>query len=218
MIAACIFDLDGVLTDTANYHFLSWQRLAQELDITFTEADNEQLKGVSRMRSLDIILELGGKTLSEEEKQHFAAKKNEWFREFILQMTPAEVFPGVRQFLAELKEAGIKVGLGSASKNATTILTQIDLMEPFEALIDGTKVSKAKPDPEIFLVGAKALGVAPAQCVVFEDAIAGVEAAKNGGFMCVGVGKPEVLGQADHVVPGFENMTLQGLKQMFKLA
>ena len=215
MIEACIFDLDGVLTDTARYHFLSWGRLAQELDIPFTEADNERLKGVSRMKSLDIILEIGGKTLDEAAKEDMAAKKNIWFKEFILKMTPDEVLPGVVPFLTELQQAGIKIGLGSASKNAQTILKQINLIEPFDTMVDGNRVSKAKPDPEIFLLGAKELAVQPANCVVFEDAIAGIDAAKNGGFKSIGVGSPEVLGHADYVISGFDGFTLSKLKEVF---
>ena len=142
-ITACIFDLDGVIVDTARFHYLSWQKIAEELSITFTEEDNEQLKGISRMRSLDILLDLGNVTLSQERKEELAAQKNVMFREFILQMTPADVLPGVKSFLDELQAAGVKIALGSASKNAMTILEQVALTHYFEAIIDGTKVTEA---------------------------------------------------------------------------
>ena len=142
-ITACIFDLDGVIVDTARFHYLSWQKIAEELSITFTEEDNEQLKGISRMRSLDILLDLGNVTLSQERKEELAAQKNVMFREFILQMTPADVLPGVKSFLDELQAAGVKIALGSASKNAMTILEQVELTHYFEAIIDGTKVTEA---------------------------------------------------------------------------
>ena len=212
-LRACIFDLDGVIVDTAKYHYLSWQRLAEGLGITFTEEDNEQLKGISRTRSLEILLGLGQVSKTAEEKEQLAAQKNEWFREYILQMTPAEVLPGVQDFLDELRNAGIKIALGSASKNAMTILNQVGLTHYFEAIIDGTKVTEAKPDPEIFLTGARALGEEPAHCVVFEDAIAGVEAAHRGGMFCVGVGKANVLTEADIVIEHFTQLNLEQLQQ-----
>lgn len=205
---ACIFDLDGVLVDTAKYHFLAWKRLGKELNIDFTEADNERLKGVSRMTSLEILLEIGGIELDHESKIKYAAKKNDWFVEYILSMTPNDVLPGVTEFLALLNKNNIRVALGSASKNAPTILKQIGLEKDFEVIIDGNIVSKAKPDPEVFLLGAKELNVLPEQCIVFEDAIAGIEAAHNGGMKCIGVGDSEILYMADRVVRGFQDLDL----------
>lgn len=207
-IKACLFDLDGVLVDTARYHYLAWKRLGQELNFDFTESDNERLKGVSRMTSLEILLEIGGIRLSPSEKEHYAQKKNDWFVEYILQMTPADVLPGVGEFLNLLKEADIKIALGSASKNAPTILKQIGLWDSFGVIIDGNRVSKAKPDPEVFLLGAQELGVPPQNCLVFEDAIAGIEAAHNGGMRCIGVGDPNILFAAEKVIKGFENLDL----------
>ncbi|MCU4165794.1 beta-phosphoglucomutase [Carboxylicivirga caseinilyticus] len=205
-IKACLFDLDGVIVDTAKYHYIAWRELAKELGFDFTEEDNERLKGVSRMTSLEILLEIGGVTLSEEEKIRFADKKNENYRTFILKMQPDEILPGAKSFLEELKTKGIKIALGSASKNAMTILDRLELTYLFEAIIDGTKVSQAKPDPEVFLKGAEELNVKPEECVVFEDAEAGVEAAKAGKMKCVGIGSTDVLGKADIVIDGLHQM------------
>jgi beta-phosphoglucomutase len=214
MIRGCIFDLDGVVVDTAKYHYLAWKRLAKEMGFDFTEQDNERLKGVSRMRSLDILLEIGGMTMGQEEKEAMATKKNEWYREYILKMEPGEILPGVQDFFSELKKEGMKIALGSASKNAVTILEQIGLKDTFDAIVDGTKVEKAKPDPEVFLKGAHEIGLMPEECVVFEDAEAGVEAAKSGKMKCVGVGDPEILGKADIVIPGFQDFHLIDLQQL----
>ena len=206
-LEGCIFDLDGVIVDTAKYHFLAWKRLADELGVPFTKAENEKLKGVSRMRSLEIILESGGIKASEEEKQQLATRKNEWFVEYLDNMTPDEIFPGVIKFIEELKSKKIKIALGSASKNAMRALTNIQLVDRFEIVVDGTMVSKAKPDPEVFLEAARGLGLDPENCLVFEDAIAGVRAAHNGGMKCVGVGDPSILKEAEIVIKGFENLT-----------
>ncbi len=210
-IKACIFDLDGVIVDTAKYHYLAWNRLAKDLGFEFLPEHNERLKGVSRVRSLEILLEVGGLTFSDAEKEQMATLKNEWYLEFIHKMTPDEILPGVLTFLSELRNAGIKIALGSASKNAPLILQQVKITQFFDAVIDGNKVSKAKPDPEVFLNAAKELGVDPSLCVVFEDAEAGVEAALNGNMRCIGVGSPEVLNRANLVIPGFENFSLVSL-------
>ena len=211
-IKACLFDLDGVVVDTAKYHFIAWRELAQELGFDFTEADNERLKGVSRVRSLEILLEIGGIELDDEKKEQLAAKKNENYVGYIRQMKPDEILPGVEDFLSELRKNGILIALGSASKNAPLILKQIGLTHLFDAIIDGNNVSKAKPDPEVFLKGAEALNVAPTDCVVFEDAQAGIEAARNAGMHVIGVGHPDNLKNADFVIPGFEEMTIGKLK------
>jgi beta-phosphoglucomutase len=211
-IAACIFDLDGVIVDTAIYHFKAWKNLADELGINFTEEHNERLKGVSRTRSLEIILEIGSLTLDEVIKESLAAKKNTEYLELVNQMTAEEILPGVTDFLNDLNASGIKIALGSASKNARTILEKINLLNQFDAIVDGTLVQKAKPDPEVFLLAAHMLDVAPENCVVFEDAVAGVEAAKNAGMYCVGVGKPEILTQADQVIASFEGFSLEDIK------
>ncbi len=200
MIKACIFDLDGVLVDTAHYHFLAWKRLASELGFELTPADNEQLKGVSRMKSLDIVLQLGGIKASEYEKEVMANKKNTWFNDFVERMMPEEIFPGVKQLIRELKAKGIKVGLASSSKNAKTVIQLLGIQNEFDAIVDGTMIVNSKPHPEIFLSTALKLGVAPADCLVFEDAEAGVEAALAAGMKCVGVGSPLQLNRAHEVV------------------
>jgi len=208
-IKACIFDLDGVIVDTAKYHYLAWKRLAHELGFEFSIDHNERLKGVSRMTSLDILLEVGGLSFSLPEKEKMAAKKNEWYLEYIRRMTPEEILPGVEDFLASLKSQGVKIALGSASKNARLILEQVGLQFTFDAVIDGNKALLAKPDPQVFLLGAEELKVSPSECVVFEDAAAGVQAAKNAGMYCIGIGSPEILGLADKVIPGFSNVTTE---------
>lgn len=213
-IQACLFDLDGVIVDTAVYHYKAWKRLANELGFDFTEEQNELLKGVSRVRSLEIILEIGGVTKTEAEKEELATRKNTWYVDMINQMRPDEILPGAREFVQACRDAGIKTALGSASKNSMTILEKINMVNLFDAIIDGNKVSKAKPDPEVFLKGAEALGVAPSVCVVFEDAIAGVEAAINGGMKVVGIGSPSVLKGANLVVNGLDEMSLEKLKTL----
>ncbi|NLU52267.1 MAG: beta-phosphoglucomutase [Clostridiaceae bacterium] len=203
-IQAALFDLDGVIVDTAKYHYMAWKRLANELGFDFTEKDNERLKGVSRMRSLEILLEVGGLLgkFSEEEMQEMAARKNEWYVELISKMDESEILEGTVECLKAFRDLGVKIALGSASKNAMLILNNLKLTPYFDAIIDGTKVSKAKPDPEVFLLGAKELGVDPSNCVVFEDAQAGIEAAKNAGMKAVAVGSPENLTGYDKIVKG----------------
>lgn len=213
MIEACIFDLDGVVVDTAKYHFLAWKALAEELGFEFTPEDNERLKGVSRMQSLEILLKIGGLNFPEKEKLAMAERKNALYVSYIEKMTPDEILPGARQFLRELKANGIRTALGSASKNAPMILERLQLSGMFDVVIDGNSISEAKPNPEVFLKGAEKLGVAPANCVVFEDAIAGIEAARNGGMQCVGIGDPATLGMADLVIPGFDGFTLEKLRE-----
>lgn len=208
---ACLFDLDGVIVDTAKYHYLAWRGLANKLGFDFTENDNERLKGVSRMASLDILLEIGNVSLNEEQKLVYAEEKNKQYVAYIEKMNPDEILPGVLVFLDQLKKAGIKTAIGSASKNAPTILNRLKLNSYFDAIIDGNKVSKAKPDPEVFLKGAAELGVSPDECVVFEDAVSGVEAALNGGMKCIGIGDPEILKHAHLVIPGFVGFGLEYL-------
>jgi len=210
-ISACIFDLDGVVVDTAKYHYIAWKSLANELGFDFTEEDNERLKGVSRMTSLDILLSIGSVELDQKTKLELADKKNKNYVEYILKMTPDEILPGVKEFMNELRSNGVKIALGSASKNAMIILNQLELTDYFDVIVDGTHVSNAKPDPEVFLKGAELLNVSPLECVVFEDAEAGVEAAINGNMKCVGIGSPDVLGKANIVVPGFVGFSMTQL-------
>lgn len=211
-IKACIFDLDGVIVDTAKYHFIAWRRLANSLGFDFTEAENEKLKGVSRIKSLELILEWGGIRKTNEEIQELARTKNEWYLEYVRKMDDREILPGVLDLLDELKANNIRIALGSASKNAPTILNQIGLTHYFEAVIDGNSVTKSKPDPEVFLLGAETLGCDPVDCVVFEDAAKGVQAAKAANMLAIGVGTPESLPLADQVIPGFEHFSLTKLQ------
>ncbi|TCO09688.1 beta-phosphoglucomutase [Natronoflexus pectinivorans] len=211
MIKACLFDLDGVIVDTAKYHYIAWKELASEMGFEFTLEHNERLKGVSRMASLDILLEIGGVTKSTQEKEELADRKNEHYLSFILQMKPDEILPGAKEFLTECKKNGIATALGSASKNAMTILERLELTKYFDAIIDGTNTTKAKPDPEVFLKGAEALNVPASTCVVFEDAEAGVEAAISAGMKCVGIGSPSILSKANMVVSGLDKIKLQDI-------
>ncbi len=213
-LSACLFDLDGVLVDTAKYHYIAWKRLAEELGFEFTEQDNERLKGVSRMASLDILLEVGGITLDEDAKLALAEKKNAWYVEYISNMDESEILPGAREFILALKDRGIKVALGSASKNAMLILNNTGLTPYFDAIIDGTKTAQAKPDPEVFTMGARELGARPDACVVFEDAEAGIEAAIRAGMRSVGIGSPGTLGRANIVLPSLEGFTVDRLLEL----
>ncbi len=199
-----IFDLDGVIVDTAKYHFLAWKNLANDLHIEFTEAHNELLKGVSRVRSLEILLNIGNVTLTDESKQSALISKNEDYLEYIKKMNVDEILPGVYDLLNELDSQSIKYALGSASKNAPLILKQVGLLERFAGIVDGNSVSKAKPDPEVFLIGAKKLNLKPENCIVFEDAIAGIEAANKANMISVGIGDKNTLSEADF---NFNNLT-----------
>ncbi|MHC1683616.1 MAG: beta-phosphoglucomutase [Clostridiaceae bacterium] len=210
-IKACLFDLDGVIVDTAKYHYLAWKRLASELGFDFTEEDNERLKGISRMDSLEILLEIGGLNLEEKVKEELAQKKNHWYCQLISKMTPDEILPGTKGFLELLRENKIKISLGSASKNSMTILTNVGLVNHFDHIVDGNHITFAKPNPEVFLKGAEKLGVKPSECVVFEDAKAGIEAAINAGMYCVGIGDPEILNGANLVVDSLKDMNLEKL-------
>jgi beta-phosphoglucomutase len=209
IIKACIFDLDGVIVDTAKYHYKAWKRLANELGFDFTEEENEQLKGVSRTRSLELILNWGGIEKTDEEREALANMKNEWYLEFILRMNPDEVLPGVINFLDEIKSKKVKIGLGSASKNAKTILERVNLLHYFDIIIDGNDTTKSKPDPEVFLMGAEQLEVKPKEAIVFEDAEKGLTAALDGGFYTVGVGDNPSLDNAHIIIPSFEYIDYQ---------
>jgi len=209
--SACLFDLDGVLVDTAVYHYRAWKRLAAELGFDFTEKDNERLKGISRMASLEILLEIGGLQFDDAAKLELADRKNRYYLDYIMRMDESAVLPGAVDFLKACRERGIKTALGSASKNAMTILQRTGLTPLFDAVIDGNKATKAKPDPEVFLLGARELGVEPPACVVFEDAEAGVEAARRAGMRCVGIGSPAILHKADRVIPSLAAVTVDDI-------
>ena len=217
MIKACIFDLDGVIVDTAKYHFTAWKRLANSLGFDFTEEENEKLKGVSRMESLELILGWGGVTLEEERKLELAAQKNEWYGAYIDKMGQEEILDGVLDFLEQLKARSIKIALGSASKNAGRIMDKIGLTASFDAIIDGNVTIKGKPDPEVFLRGAEAMGVQPAECIVFEDAAKGIAAALAGGFHAVGIGDPISLGAAHLVLANMKDLQFDTLVEQLEM-
>lgn len=192
-----LFDLDGVLVSTEHNHFLAWQRCAHSLGIEFTEKENELLKGVSRVDSLKKILELGSKTIFNEEFEALLKSKNDFYLESIQGLNQSNLLPGVLNLLNVAKELGILLGVGSSSKNAHFILDKLRISSYFKVVIDGNGVTEPKPHPEVFLNGAKALGLTPETCFVFEDAASGIAAAKAGGFTAVGVGNPHISDQAD---------------------
>ena len=216
MIKACIFDLDGVIVDTAKYHYLAWKRLAEKLDIPFSEEENETMKGISRMASLEKLLQLGNIELTNDDKEKYCAVKNIWYLEFVSSMGKEETLPGVQEFIAELKKNGILIGLGSASKNARTILEKIDITDLFDVIIDGNDVIKSKPDPEVFSKGAALLDCLPGETIVIEDSAKGIDAAISGGFMTIGIGEEEYLGHADLVVQDLQNISLDDLSEIFQ--
>jgi len=201
-----IFDLDGVIVDTAKHHFVAWQQLAQSQGWSFTTQDNEQLKGVSRVRSLELILEWNKAQISPEVFDRLLIEKNERYLSMITDMDASERLPDVQRVLQTFKKHGCKIALGSASKNARPILDKIELTPYFDVIVDGTNVSKAKPDPEVFLQAANQLGIAPKDCVVFEDAVAGIQAAKAAGMRAYGIGTLELLTQADRVFNDFTEL------------
>lgn len=203
-IKAFLFDLDGVIVDTAVFHYQAWKKMANGLGFDIDEEFNETLKGISRMDSLNAILKHGNLEISEEEKLELAAQKNADYLELVNTMTPANILPGVSSFLSEAREMGVKIALGSASKNSNLILEKIGVKPLFDAIIDGNQVSKSKPDPEVFVKGAQSLGFENESCIVFEDAFAGVEAAKAANMKAVGIGSSKVLFNADIVISSFE--------------
>ncbi|WOD42856.1 beta-phosphoglucomutase [Hwangdonia lutea] len=211
-----IFDLDGVIVDTAKYHFLAWKHLADDLGFEFTEAHNELLKGVSRVRSLEILLDIGKMKLSEEKKQEILISKNEDYLSYITKMGPEEILPGVTELLDTLDGLGIQYVLGSASKNATLILKKVNLFDRFTGIVDGNSVSKAKPDPEVFLLGAKMLNLKPEKCIVFEDAIAGVEAANAANMISLGIGDKQTLHKADFNFKDLTEISPDFIKTLIK--
>lgn len=217
-IKGCIFNLDGVIVDTAKYHYTAWQRLANQLGFDFSPAQHEALRGLSRMASLEKILEWGDVYMTEAEKLHWADVKNNWYVELISNLKPGDVLPGALLFLRQVREAGLKIALSSASRSARAVLRSTQLESYFDVIIDGYSIRKVKPDPESFLLASQALGLKPAECIVFEDAALGVWAGVAGGFHVVGIGQPEYLPQAHVVISGFENLTFKNLLAQFSEA
>lgn len=211
---AAIFDLDGVIVSTDEYHYLGWKRLADELGIPFDRHINERLRGVSRMQSLEIILEKATQTYTADEKQAFAERKNTYYREFLNQVTPRDILPGVLELLAELKTKQIKIAIGSSSRNTPLILAQIGLSDYFDAVADGNDITRSKPDPEVFLLAAERLGVPPLECLVVEDADAGVEAALAAGMFVLGVGSASNHPRATNTAPNLQSVMVDALLGM----
>jgi len=214
VIKGCLFDLDGVIVDTASHHFAAWNKLAEELGVSFDKRDNEQLKGVSRVDSLEFILRKGNLVLDSNTKLQLMEKKNAHYLKMAAEITPADALPGIVDLIDELKEAGIQIGLGSSSKNAEQILSKLNLLSSFEVVVDGNHLTLSKPDPEVFLKGAQALGLRPRNCLVIEDAIAGIEAAIAGGFPVIGVGDNHELNRAHAVVPNFKDLNWMGIQNL----
>jgi beta-phosphoglucomutase len=213
-ISGCLFDMDGVIVDSAKHHFTAWKMLADELSIPFTLDDNKLLKGLSRIDSLEKILSLGSLELNSNTKLLLMEKKNALYLYLVSKMSEYEILPGVKDLILELKREGVKVCLGSSSKNATVILKNVNLFNLFDGIVDGNHITLSKPDPEVFLKGAEILGVSPSECVVFEDAASGVEAALSGGFFALGIGDASELSRANFVVSDLCGMSLEKLNQI----
>jgi len=217
-VRGCIFDLDGVIVDTAGFHYLSWKNLANELGFDFTEDQNEQMKGISRMDSLDVVLSLGGIVKSQEEKIALAARKNEWYLDLLSDLTIDQMLPGVKDMLDQLKAADMSIALGSASKNARFVINKLGIAHYFEAMVDGNDVMRSKPDPEVFLKAASLIGLKPSELVVFEDSYKGLVASNEGGFISCGVGDDKILTNALFVIETFAGLQISGLLNLIELA
>lgn len=213
---AFIFDLDGVIVDTAKYHFLAWKKIANALDIDFTLEHNELLKGVSRIRSLDIILELGKIEASQEDKNKWLIQKNEDYLSYLVDMNESEILPGVLPILKYLKEQNQLIALGSASKNARPILEKTGTLFYFDAIVDGNDVTNAKPDPEVFLIAAQLLGAKPEDSIVFEDSVAGIQAANIGGMLSIGIGDAATLNEAQYIFKDFTQIDRNFIDDLIK--
>jgi len=214
-IQGFIFDLDGVVTDTAEYHFLAWKRLADKLGWNFDREVNERLRGVSRMDSIRIILEHNKASMPDDELSRWANKKNENYVASLQEVTPDDYLPGARELLEEIKAEGFRIALGSSSKNARTVLDRLQALAYFDAIADGNSVSRSKPAPDIFEFAARELVLNPASCIVFEDAESGIDAAIAGGFPNVGIGPQERLGHADVRFDSMEEATLTAVRSAF---
>jgi beta-phosphoglucomutase len=211
-----IFDLDGVIVDTAKYHYLAWKKLADELGFEFTEEQNEMFKGVSRKRCLEILLDLGNIEASQEQFDKWMIEKNEDYLSYIDKMDEKEILPKVKKVLKYLKKKEQPIALGSASKNAQPILEKVGLLPYFKSIVDGNSVSKAKPDPEVFLIAANDLKIKPEECIVFEDSVAGIQAANIANMISIGIGDKKVLHEADYIFKDFSEMNTKFLKKLIK--
>lgn len=213
---AFLFDLDGVIVDTAKFHYLAWRNLAKEMNFDFTEEQNELFKGVSRVRSLEILLDLAQYEATQSQKDRWLIQKNEEYLKYIDKMNDSEILPDVVRALDFLHDQNQGIALGSASKNARPILTKLNLLHKFQAIVDGNDVTAAKPDPEVFIKGGEALGSPNEDCIVFEDSIAGVQAANSAGMISIGIGEKDVLGEADYVFNNFTEMSNAFLIQLIE--
>ena len=211
-----IFDLDGVIVDTAKYHYLAWRKLANELGFEFTEEQNEMFKGVSRKRCLEILLDIGGIDATQEQFDTWMVEKNLDYLAYIDEMDASEIRPKVKKVLKYLKKKEQPIALGSASKNAVPILEKVGLLSYFDTIVDGNNVTKAKPDPEVFLLAAEQLGVKPQDCIVFEDAVAGIEAANRANMISIGIGDSEILSEAQFNFEDFTQFNTKFLKELIK--
>lgn len=209
VIRAFIFDLDGVLTDTAEYHYRAWKRLAEEEGLPFTRQDNEALRGIPRRESLLLILK--GHQVSEGKLQEMMERKNRYYLQFIEAITPRDLLPGAKELLEEIRQAGLKAAVGSASKNARQVIERLGIQGLLDVIVDGSSVERQKPAPDLFLQAARLLGLSPQECVVVEDAAAGIEAALAGGFHSVGLGPPGRVGKAEAIFPSLENVHLKDI-------
>lgn len=209
MIKGFIFDLDGVLTDTAEYHYRGWKRLADELGIPFTRESNDSLRGIPRRESLMLILQ--GREFPEEQILEMMDRKNRYYLEFIHDITPSDLLPGARELLDEIRVAGLKSALGSASRNALEVIERLAIGDLLDAVADGNSVKLQKPAPDLFLYAAAQLRLLPSECVVVEDAASGIEAARAGGFLSVGLGPRERVAMADLILPNLEGIHLNDL-------
>ena len=212
-IRGFIFDLDGVLTDTAEYHYRGWKRLADEDGIQFTREDNEQLRGIPRRESLMLILK--GQLYTEERILEMMERKNNYYLEFIQEVSPKDLLPGARELLEEIRRAGLKSALGSASKNAPDVINRLGITNLLDAVSDGNSVQRQKPAPDLFLHAAKQLGLLPEECVVVEDASAGVDAGRAAGMLTVGLGPMERVGHADVILPNLSGVKLADILEVF---
>ncbi len=206
-----IFDLDGVIVDTAKYHYLAWRNLAEELGFEFTEEQNELFKGVSRKRCLEILLDIGKIDATQDQFDKWMVEKNIDYLKYIEKMDASEILPDVPKVLEYLKERQFPIALGSASKNAGPILEKVKLTSFFDSIVDGNSVTTAKPDPEVFLIAANNLKVKPENCVVFEDAVAGIQAANAAGMVSIGIGDAKILSEADYNFEDFTEISIDFL-------
>jgi beta-phosphoglucomutase len=209
-----IFDLDGVIVDTAHFHFKAWKKTAEELGFNLTEELNEKLKGVSRIDSLQKILDWANVSISKEQFDKMTFEKNEDYLSYVRQMTKNDVLPGVTEFVKNLKDMGYPIALGSASKNAKHILERVGLIDMFDAIVDGNSVAKAKPNPEVFINAAKLLKLNPEDCVVFEDSEAGIQAANIANMVSIGIGDPTILFEANFCFKDFTEINTNFLSKL----